>query len=65
MAIDPDGPEPAKPPTKPADLTLLGVAELEAYVTELKAEIARAEAVIAAKQSHRTAADALFKPSSA
>lgn len=61
MAIDPDGPEPAKP----ADLTLLGVAELEAYVTELKAEIARAEAVIAAKQSHRTAADALFKPSSA
>lgn len=65
MAIDLEENEPRKSLTKPADLSLLGVAELQAYVADLKAEIARAEVVIAAKQSHRSAADALFRSSDA
>jgi len=46
---------------KPKDLTLLGIAELEAYIAGLDAEIARARAEIAAKQKQRTGAEALFK----
>lgn len=53
----------APPPGRPApkDLTRMSVAELEGYIAELKAEIARAEAMIAAKRSHRDAADGIFK----
>ncbi len=39
----------------------LGVAELHAYIAELRAEIGRAEAAIARKQSHKTAADSFFR----
>jgi uncharacterized small protein (DUF1192 family) len=48
---------------KPAkkDLTPLGVAELEAYIGELEAEIERARGEIAAKRKQRSGADALFK----
>jgi uncharacterized small protein (DUF1192 family) len=42
-------------------LDLWGVAELEGYIGELRAEIARAEAEIGRKQSHRSAADAFFR----
>jgi uncharacterized small protein (DUF1192 family) len=38
-----------------------GVAELREYIEELRAEILRAEAEIARKQSHRSAADAFFR----
>ena len=38
-----------------------GVAELRAYIGELREEILRVEAEIARKQSHRTAADAFFR----
>ena len=38
-----------------------GIAELEGYIAELRSEIARAEAQIAAKRGHRSAADSLFK----
>ncbi len=38
-----------------------GVAELRAYIGELREEIARAEADIERKSSHRAAADAFFK----
>jgi len=38
----------------------LGVAELQDYVAELRAEVARAEAMIAHKLEHRNAADAVF-----
>jgi uncharacterized small protein (DUF1192 family) len=34
---------------------------LRAYIEELRAEIARVEADIASKQSHRSAADAFFR----
>lgn len=39
----------------------LGIAELRAYIDELKGEIDRAEAAIARKQSHRSSADAFFR----
>ena len=45
----------------PVALDRLGVAELERYIGTLRAEIARAEAQIAAKRGHRSAADELFK----
>ena len=45
----------------PLPLDLLGVAELAAYIDELRAEIARVEAEIGRKQSHRSAADAFFR----
>jgi uncharacterized small protein (DUF1192 family) len=48
-------------PPKPRDLTLLGIAELEAYIATLDAEIARARSEIAAKQRQRSGAEALFK----
>jgi len=50
-------------PARLAKLTLdlLGVAELQEYIEELRAEIARVEADIARKTSHRSAADAFFR----
>ena len=62
MIIDDD----ETPPPRPARLTklpldLLGVAELREYIDELRAEIARVEADVARKTSHRSAADAFFR----
>lgn len=59
--IDDDDPAPRNQPVKPKDLTLLGIAELEAYVATLETEIARARSEIAAKQRQRTGAEALFR----
>jgi uncharacterized small protein (DUF1192 family) len=61
MSIEDDLPRP-----KPARLTKqlldpFGVAELNEYIGELEAEIARVRAEIARKQTHRSAADAFFK----
>lgn len=57
---DEDAPRPKislqTPPLDP-----LGVAELHAYIAELRVEISRAEAAIARKQDHRTAADSFFR----
>ncbi|HZK88764.1 MAG TPA: DUF1192 domain-containing protein [Stellaceae bacterium] len=52
---------PGRKPAPPKDLSLLGIAELEAYIAGLEAEIARAQAEITAKRSHRGGAEALFK----
>jgi uncharacterized small protein (DUF1192 family) len=46
---------------KPRDLSPLGVAELEAYIDELEAEIVRARNEIAAKRKQRGGAETLFK----
>lgn len=46
----------ATPPLDP-----LGVAELHAYIAEFRAEIARADAAIARKQNHRSAAESFFR----
>jgi len=43
------------------DLSKHSVAELEALIDTLKAEIARAEETLAAKQSSKSAAEAAFK----
>ncbi len=42
-------------------LDALGVRELQNYIAELQAEIARADAMIARKQDHRMAADIVFR----
>jgi uncharacterized small protein (DUF1192 family) len=42
-------------------LDTLGVEELRDYIGELREEIARVEADIGRKQSHKSAADAFFR----
>jgi uncharacterized small protein (DUF1192 family) len=61
MAMDPEDLEPRLRKAQPKPLDGLSIAELEAYVAELEAEIVRARGVIAGKQSHKSAVDALFK----
>ncbi len=53
--------EPRAKAKKPKPLDDLSVADLKDYVTALKAEIARVEAAIKAKQAHLEAMEALFK----
>jgi uncharacterized small protein (DUF1192 family) len=53
--------EPRRKPAQPRDLSLLGVAELEAYIAELENEIARVRVEITAKLGQRRGAEALFK----
>lgn len=62
MAID-DDELPKAPPSrlqKPV-LDSLGIAELTTYIGELREEIARVEAEIARKQSHKSSADTFFR----
>lgn len=47
-------------PEKKLDLERLSVEELQERIEELKAEIAACEAQLNKKQSHKSAADALF-----
>ena len=53
--------EPRRNPTQPKDLSLMGVAELEAYIAELENESARVRVEITAKLGQRRGAEALFK----
>lgn len=53
--------EPRHKRPQPKDLSLMGIAELEAYIAGLEAEIARARAEITAKLGQRRGAEALFK----
>ncbi len=43
------------------DLSKLSVAELRALVEDLKAEVARVEQTLGAKQSSKSAAESVFK----
>jgi uncharacterized small protein (DUF1192 family) len=54
--------EPRRKPAQVRDLSLMGIAELEAYIAELETEIARVRAEITAKLGQRRGAEALFKP---
>ena len=56
-----DLPRPSKKLLVPPVLDMLGVEELEAYISDLNAEIARVRGAIATKQAHRHAAEAFFK----
>jgi len=53
--------EPRHKRPQPKDVSLLGIAELEAYIAELEAEITRVRAEITAKLGQRSGAEALFK----
>jgi uncharacterized small protein (DUF1192 family) len=53
--------EPRRKPRQPKDLTLLGLEELETYIAELEAEIARVRIEISAKLGQRRGAESLFK----
>lgn len=53
--------EPRGKPAAPRDLSPMGIAELEDYIAELEAEIARVRVDIAAKLGQRQGAEALFK----
>ena len=61
MARDDLEPKKAKRYELGADLSKLSVGELRALIEELKAEIARVEQTLAAKQSSKSAAEAVFK----
>lgn len=52
---------PAKKPARPKNLEPMSIAELEAYIADLKAEIERAQGEIAKKQAYKSAADGFFK----
>ena len=52
-------PKPSAGPGR--DLRSLSVADLEAYIAQLKAEIQRVESEIAKRHDVRSAAEALFK----
>ncbi len=54
-------PKPAKAVTLGEDLKSLSVAELEARIVALRAEIERVEEELRAKKAHEAAASALFK----
>lgn len=60
-AMDIEDLEPRKKAVPPKNLDALSIGELQEYIAELQAEIDRTRAKIAAKESHRLGAAALFK----
>jgi uncharacterized small protein (DUF1192 family) len=59
--MDLDELEPTKKPTEVKNLEVMSIAALEDYIAELEAEIERVRAEIAAKQAQRGMAEALFR----
>ncbi len=53
--------EPLSKKPKPKDLDSLGVEELEDYLAELEAEMARVREKLAAKKAYLSGAETLFK----
>ena len=56
---DDDLPRALRP--KPTDLDVMGIEELNEYIAELEAEIARVRSAIVKKEQQRIAASAVFK----
>lgn len=54
-------PEPRKEKPKPKNLDEMSIAALGEYIQGLQAEIARAEAMIKAKETARDGAESVFK----
>ncbi len=61
MMFDDDTPLPRPARLERLPLERLSVAELEAYLVELRTEMARVEQDIAQKGRHRDAAEAFFR----
>jgi uncharacterized small protein (DUF1192 family) len=61
MAFESDDLEPLKKTSQPRNLDPMSVEELREYIAVLKAEIARVEEKVKAKQSHASAAASFFK----
>lgn len=61
MSLEDLEPKKAKSYELGQDLSKLSVAELQALVDRLKAEIARVEQTLGTKQSSKSAAEAAFK----
>ena len=61
MAFDLDDLDPRNAKKKPLNLDDMNIEDLREYVSVLKAEIARVEDKIRAKQSHASAAASFFK----
>ncbi len=61
MPIDLDELMPRRMPPTVRDLKPMSIGELQTYITELEAEIARARGEIQSKESVRGAAEAFFK----
>jgi uncharacterized small protein (DUF1192 family) len=60
--MDEDEPRPKPVQLSGRDLRTLSVVELEAYIAELRGEIARVEAALAQRRDVKSAAEALFRP---
>ena len=58
-------PDEPRAPSRPAlpNLYPMGIKELHAYIADLRAEIARAEAEIERKHGHQSAAESVFRKS--
>ena len=61
MAFETDDLDPLKKKSQPRNLDPMSVEDLREYIAVLKAEIARVEEKIKAKQSHASAAASFFK----
>ena len=61
MAFDLDDLDPRQKKPQPKNLDAMNIEDLKGYVAALKAEQARVEEKIKAKQSHAAAAASLFK----
>lgn len=61
MAFETDDLEPLRKKSQPRNLDPMSIEELQEYVATLKAEIARVEEKMKAKQSHAAAAASFFK----
>ena len=61
MAFDPDDLDPKQKKPQARNLDAMNIEDLKEYAVVLKAELARVEDKIKAKQSHAAAAASLFK----
>lgn len=61
MAFDLDDLDPKQKKSQPRNLDSMNIDDLTEYVAVLKAELARVEEKIKAKQSHAAAAASFFK----
>ena len=59
--MDTDDLEPRAQPAAPLDLEKLSLEELNDYIARMEQEIARVRAAIAAKETHRSSAEGVFK----